>query len=225
MTVLTPLLLIVLAQAPASPGGPARYTVTVEMHGGVWGSATETDGSCPGAAPGSDTLTGIVTGTEPALFIALPCNDPDFLKQENEADEEDVVYTGVLTRTTSVDLCEVKDTSDGDKWCLGHLNGGGPVEVTILVPRQCRDNETLRVKMRPVPMAWAKAIGACSTLDNAELEAQYRSEDSIYFETSEDPKDRVPRTGRLFVGTSKRQERTPPKRPAGEYTLKVEKAP
>ncbi len=72
MTLLTPLVLILLAQAPAAPGGHARYKVTVESRGVVWGSASETDGSCPGAAPGSDTLTGIVEGTEPPLF-KVPC--------------------------------------------------------------------------------------------------------------------------------------------------------
>jgi len=226
MTTLTPLALILLAQAPASPGGPARYTVTVESRGVVWGSASETDGSCPGAAPGSDNLTGIVEGTEPPLLKDPPCGeDADCERLRDVGYEEGVIYRGILTRKTTVDLCEVKDTSDGDRWCLGHLNGEGPVQVTIFVPIQWRDSESLRIKMQPGPKVTAKAIGACSTLDNAELEAQYKSEDSIYFETSDAPRARVPATGRLFVGTLKWQTRIPPKRPGGEYTLKVEPAP
>jgi hypothetical protein len=225
MTLLAPLVLILLAQAPAAPGGPARYKVTIESRGVVWGSASETDGSCPGSAPGSDTLTGIVEGTEPPLFKVPPCKDDDCERRRDVGYEEGVIYKGMLTRTTTVDLCEVKDTSDGDRWCLGHLNGGGPVEVTIFVPIQWRDSENLRVKMQPGPKVTAKAIGACSTLDNAELEVQYTSEDSIYFETSDDPGARVPATGRLFVGSVKSQTRIPPRQPGGEYTLKVEPAP
>jgi hypothetical protein len=194
------------------------------MHG-VWGSATETDGSCPKAAPGSDTLTGVVEGIEPPLLNGAPCTAADCPRPPEAGFEEGVIYKGLLTRTTSLDLCEVKETNDGDAWCVGHLNGGGPVEVTISVPLQWRDNENLRIKMQPVPMAWAKAIGACTTLDNAALEAQYRSEDSIYFETSDVSGARVPGTGRLFAGTSKWQTRIPPRRPGGEYTLKVEPAP
>jgi hypothetical protein len=224
MTVLTPLVLFLLAQAPASSGGSARYKVTVEARGVVWGTATEPNGSCPGAAPGSDTLTGIVEGTEPPLLNGKPCWGPPCASREEAEDDEGVIYKGILTRKTSVDLCEVKDTNDGHRWCVGHLNGGGSFEVTIYVPFQWRDNENLRIKMEPGSIVGAKAIGACTTLDNAELETQYKSEDSIYFETSDEPNARVPATGRLFVGTVKSQTRIPPKLP-GEYTLKVEPPP
>lgn len=227
MTVLTPLLLILFAQAPAAPGGPARYKVTIEARGVVWGSATEPNGSCPGAAPGSDTLTGTVEGTEPPLLNGPPCKDEDCERRRAalyDGYEEGVIYKGILTRKTSVDLCEVKDTNDGHAWCVGHLNGGGAVQVTIYVPIQWWANENLRIKMEPGSKVGAKAIGACTTLDNAELETQYKSEDSIYFETSDEPQARVPTTGRLFVGTVKSQTRIPPKLP-GEYTLKVEPAP
>ena len=226
--VLTPLLLTLFAQAPAAPGGPARYRVTIESRGAVWGSASETNGSCPGAAPGSDTLTGIVEGPEPPLLTGPPCMEDADCERRREAlyegYDEGVIYKGTLMRRTSVDLCEVKDTNDGHAWCVGHLNGDGAVEVTIYVPIQWRDNENLRIKMQPGANVGARAIGVCTTLDNPELETQYKSEDSIYFETSDAPGARVPATGRLFVGTMKSQSRIPPRLP-GEYTLKVEPAP
>ena len=119
----------------------------------------------------------------------------------------------------------MKDTSDGDAWCVGHLEGKGPVSVTIVVTLQWRDNENLRIKMNPGPAVKATAIGACTTLDTAELEARYKSEDSIYFETSDEIDARVPGTGRLFAGTLTWQTRTPPRLAGGEYSLKVEHGP
>jgi len=223
---LTPLVLILLAQAPASSGGLARYKVTVEMRGGVWGSATETDGSCPKAAPGSDTLTGIVEGTEPAVAYQAPGTPPCTGVPCMGADDEDVIYEGTLWRTTSVDLCEVKTTTDGDEWCVGHLsNAGGWVKVTIRVPTHGADNAQLGIEWEPQASLPVSVSGHCSTLDNAAEVANYRDHGAIRFETSNDPKARVPLTGRLVVNTSRGQTRTPPKQPGGEYTLEVEPAP
>src|SRR5262245_54790956 len=110
---------VLLAETPAAPGGHARYQVTIEVRGAVWGSASDADGSCPGAAPGSDTLTGTIEGTEPPLLNGAPCRGSGCPSRDD--DEVGVVYSGTLERTTFVDLCEVKDTPDGNKWCLGHL--------------------------------------------------------------------------------------------------------
>jgi len=225
MTSLPLAIVALLAQALSAPGGPARYKVTIESRGVVWGSASEPNGSCPKAAPGSDILTGIVEGIEPAIAYQAPGAPPCTGVPCVSADDEDVVYEGRLWRTTSVDLCEVKTTADGDEWCVGHLsNAGAWVKVKILVPTRGADNAQLGIEWEPEPSIPVSVSGHCSTLDNAEEEASYRDHGAIRFETSDDPQARVPATGRLVVNTSRGQTRILPKWP-GEYTLKVEPAP
>jgi hypothetical protein len=227
MTILTPVVLAILvAQAPAAIGGPARYQVTIESRGVVWGSATETNGTCPKAGPGSDKLIGIVEGIEPAVAYQTPGTQPCTRVPCMGADDEDVVYEGRLWRETSVDLCEVKTTADGDEWCVGHLtSAGGWINVKISVPTRGADNAQINIQWEPEPSLPVSVAGHCSTLDNAAEEEGYRDHGGILFETSDDPQARVPGTGRLVAGTVTYQLRIPPRLPGGEYTLKVEHAP
>lgn len=232
-------MLVMLAQAPPGSGGAVRYKVTLEYRG-VWGTLTEgSSGTCPGVPPGFDKLTGIVEGVEPPLVFnqpigaspippctAIPCPGAAGGNDDDAADDP-VQYTGVLTRTTNIGLCEVKQTSAGDEWCAGHLNGGGSFKVTITVPAQGNDNEEARVVLQPegAMTAYATVSGACTTLDNGELAADCRSGDAIQFETSGDGSSgSVFPTGRLAVGSFKQTTRSAPSGVEGQYTMKVERA-
>jgi hypothetical protein len=237
--------LVLLAQASPA-GATARYKVTLEFVG-VWGLVTEANGTCPGVPPGRDTITGIVEGIEPAgsspptgtaqapppgytPCFGVPCRPlPDDEAAGDSADEdsadEGVQYTGVLTRTTTVGLCEAKDTPSATEWCAGHLSGGGPFRVTITVPPIDGDNEQARVKLEPQGMAvWATVSGSCSSLENAAVATQYRSEDSIYFETVNALGTKLMPTGRLSRGTYVQTSRSAPGDLSG-YTLTVVRVP
>jgi hypothetical protein len=231
-------ILVLLAQPPPGGGTTVRYKVTLEYRG-VWGLVTEASGTCPGVPPGLDTITGIVEGVEPVGSGPPPGSAPGAppgyppcsgvpcrpLRGETEEEtDEGVEYTGVFTRTTEVGLCEVKDTPNGTEWCAGHLSGGGPFKVTIQVPAFDHDNEQTRFKLEPQGMGvWATVSGSCSSLDNASVAADYRSEDSIYFETANASGTRLMPTGRLAGGSYVQSVTTPSE--LGEYTLKVEQVP
>jgi hypothetical protein len=213
---MTPAAAIVAAAllAQASGAGGTRFTVTLRFHG-VWGLLTEANGTCPGTTPGDDTLTGIV---EPA-----------------GSDDEGVRYTGSLARTTNVDLCEVRDTSDGDQWCKGNIKGGGRFTVTITIPPRGRDNENASVALAPGPRCppgttapvcvWARVEGQCQSLDNQSVAHDYTAGDTLYFETSNaggQSADLV-QTGGLTQGRFKQTRRAAPGDP--QYTLTVVPAP
>ena len=182
--------------------------------------------------PGTDTIAGIVEGVEPARgsrrrrlhpCIGIPCRPlPD---DAARIEDEGVQYAGDLTRATEVGLCEVKDTSDGTEWCAGHLSGGGLFRVTITVPPIDRDNEQARVKLEPRgAQVRATVSGSCSSLENAAVARQYKSEDSIYFETANATGTKLMPTGRLSPGTYVETSRAVPGDLTG-YTLKVEQVP
>lgn len=40
-------------------------------------------------------------------------------------------YKGVLARTTLLDVCDVKQTPDGDEWCTTRLTGSSKMAVAI----------------------------------------------------------------------------------------------
>lgn len=200
---LLPLVFLLLAPSPPAIGAAARYKITLEFHG-VWGLVTDASGTCPGVPPGIDTLTGVV-------------------EEQSSDDDEGSVYTGDFTRTSEVGLCEVKDTPDGDKWCAGHLKGGGPFHVTLTIPAIGNDNEQARVKLEPAAMAWATVSGSCSSLDNAAVAADYKAEDSIYFDTVNASGTSFLPTGKLTVGSYKQTRLAGP---GGDgYTMKVDTAP
>ena len=197
--------LVLLAQAPPAAGPTVRYRVTLTYHG-VWGLVTEANQVCPGVPPGTDTIAGIVEGVEPALGPP-PDDDTDAESSEDEG----VQYAGDLTRATEVGLCEVKDTSDGTEWCAGHLSGGGPFRVTITVPPIDCDNEQARVKLEPRgAQVRATVSGSCSSLENAAVARQYKSEDSIYFETANASGTKLMPTGVLRPGTYVETSRSVP---------------
>jgi hypothetical protein len=189
-----------LAQAPAAASPPTRFDVTLEFHG-VWGLLTEANGTCPGGTGGTDTLTGIVTS--------------------KDVSDDGIEYSGRLKRSTSVALCETRETDTGTKWCLGDITGGGTFLVTITIPLRGRDNENASVVMTPVVGVHAAVAGNCDSLDNAEVKANYEDGDTLYFETANHAAAGVLPTGGLVPGTwwQTRHDR------AGGYKLVVSAVP
>jgi hypothetical protein len=177
-----------LAQAPPAPSSPTRFNVTLEFHG-VWGLVTEANGACPGATGGTDTLTGSVTKTG--------------------VSDEGIEYSGRLTRTTGVALCETRETATGTRWCVGGVTGHGTFLVTITIPLDGHDNENASVVMEPDSNVHADVDGNCDSLDNAGVKADYEDGDTLYFETANHAAARVLPTGGLVPGTWWQTRRDP----------------
>lgn len=251
-TLLTTAILLLLAQAPPGGGAVVRYQITLEFHG-VWGLLTDQSGTCPGVPPGYDRFTGVVSGVEPprsgthgaptgtksspspmaappAPCTGIPCQSAT--NPPPPADEDDgpdaVEYEGVLSRESEVGLCETKDTASGTEWCSGHLSGKGPFKVTIKVPLVGNDSEQTRIAFEPDPtriMAVTASVnGACDSLDNAALAADYRSQNAIYFETIDASGLPLMPTGGLTRGTFLQTRHSQPG-DAGGYTLTVQPVP
>jgi hypothetical protein len=183
-------------------GAAEQVKVTLQYHG-YWGLVTPPGGICPAAPPGTDTLTGVVT--------------------KQSEDEDGVTYKGTLARVTDIGLCEVQDTADGHKWCGGELHGHGDVDVVIVVPAAGNDSESLLIELKPVPSMTVTVGGNCSTLDNGTLAQQYKSHDTILFETSDVSSTggvRVPPTGGLFPRADLYFQT---RRIGDGYTLKVDR--
>ena len=218
----------------------AQYKITLEFHG-VWGLVTDQSGTCPGVPPGYDRLTGVVSGVEPPRNGAtgpravIPCTGMPCQSAGNgppPPDEDDgpaaVEYTGILARESEVGLCETKESADGTKWCSGHLSGKGPFRVSIKVPLSGNDSEQTRIEFETDParlMAVTVSVsGACDTLDNAALAADYRSHDALYFETNDEPGSPLMPTGGLSRGTFLQTRHSQPG-DLGGYTLTVQPLP
>jgi hypothetical protein len=123
-----------------------------------------------------------------------------------------IQYDGVVRRETDMALCEVQETTDGERWCAGSLVGGGLADVTILLPTSNRgshfDGELLfnpwtspgksagLAQRLPVsdPVGTAPIDGEtttvhvggnCSSLDKTATAAEYRAEFRLAFESLE----------------------------------------
>ena len=203
MTPAPMVVLLLLAQGPPGSGSPERFKVTLEYYG-VWGLATEAGGACPGGVPGTDTLVGNVV--------------------REVVNDEGTFYAGNLTRTTNLGLCEERDTANGSEWCAGEVHGDGTFKVRIMVPPVQRDEENLRIELKPGNIKKIEVGGNCSSLDNAAVADQYRSGDTILFETSNRTDGRVPPNGTL-VARKDVYSQTRRVEPDRGYTLKVEPVP
>jgi len=188
MLTIAALFLLQIAQAAPAVTSPTRFDVTLEFHG-AWGLMTEANGTCPGATGGTDTLTGKVARTG--------------------VSDAGIEYSGLLTRTTSVGLCETKETADGTRWCVAEINGGGTFLVTITIPVRGRNNENASVEMKPDHSVQAQVGGHCDSLDNAAEKHDYEDGDTLYFETENHAAARVLPTGGLVPGTWWQSRRDP----------------
>lgn len=201
--VLFAVLLWLVLVSPAH-GADERFRITLEYYG-YWGLLTPPGGTCPAAPAGTDKITGVVT--------------------KQSEDEDGVTYAGTLRRVTDIGLCEVRDTSDGTEWCGGELHGTGDVDVVIVVPSPGNDSANLQIELKPRSSVTVAVGGNCSSLENAAVASQYKSHDTILFETTDVSSAggiRVPPTGGLFprVEVYSQTRRVEPDR---GYTLKVER--
>lgn len=185
-------------------GADARFRITLEYYG-YWGLLTPQSGVCPAAPAGTDKFTGYVT--------------------KQSEDDDGVTYKGTLNRVTDIGLCEVQGTPDGSKWCGGELHGHGDVEVVLVVPAAGNDSENLQIELKPLPSVTVQVGGNCSSLENATVAKQYKSHDTILFETTDVSSAggvRVPPTGGL-VPRADVYSQTRRVEPDRGYTLKVER--
>ena len=185
-------------------GADQRVRITLEVLRLL--GTPDTAGRCVSrGAAGTDTLTGIVT--------------------KLSEDEDGVSYKGTIRRVTDIGLCEVRDTPDGARWCGGELHGSGDIEVTIVVPAAGNDSANLQISLDPMPSVTVAVGGNCSSLDNAAVAKQYKSHDTILFETTDVSSAggvRVPPTGQL-VPRADVYSQTRRVEPERGYTLKVER--
>ena len=134
-----------------------------------------------------------------------------------------MTYKGTLARVTDIGLCEVQDTADGHKWCGGELHGHGDVDVVIVVPAAGNDSESLLMKRKPPTSTPVPVTGNCRSPYNGTLAQQYKSHDTILFETSDVSSTggvRVPPTGGLFPRADLYFQT---RRIGDGYTLKVDR--
>ena len=170
---------------PAVSSG-SKFDLTLECHGCLSGGSEDT---CPSASTDIDTLTGDVKRTA--------------------VDAVGVKYTGLMTRTTRVRLCEATTIREERQLCMGDLNGHGTFLVTITVPLRGHDDENASVVMKPDHDVHAAVDGVCDSLDNAAVKADYEDGDTLYFETTNGPAGRVLPTGYLVPGTWSQSRRDP----------------
>lgn len=102
------------------PSRLRQYAATYEVRLSYTGYVGLVEGApnCIVSNLGSDVMIGTLTGVE------IPT-----------ATDEDVVYTGVLTRTTRIDFCETKPGRSPDEpvWCTATLDGTAVMEVELSV--------------------------------------------------------------------------------------------
>lgn len=103
-----------------------------------------------------------------------------------------VQYDGMLLRETNQALCEVQETSDGERWCAGSLMGRSLNALTILLPTDNNGSHyDGEVRITPFdwnydPTQWGAHVGGkCTSLDNLAAETGYFEEFRLDFETLE----------------------------------------
>jgi len=122
---------------------------------------------CPGANHnGTDAMTGT-------------------LNQGGRDPDGAVEYTGVLGRSTHLDVCDVKQTSNGDDWCTTRLTGSSKMAVTIDVDGDNRGAYIKAEAVKNAPVA-KSAIGDCDPRLTKEIRDAYPDDgvmSGIPFET------------------------------------------
>ena len=101
-------------------------------------------GMCPGALGGTDKLVGTL------------------LPGPRGAADDDLVYRGILSRTTEVDACGTKPapTEDQVDWCFAHLSGTAQMDVEVTVEY---DDRGAYIKMEAAPgFAVTENAGGCN---------------------------------------------------------------
>ena len=156
---------LLLALTPGMPAaataGVVEYAIRLSFHGATGPYALE-NGSCPGADPGAsnEVITGTVRGDESA-----------------SAADDEIVYSGVLDRRTALDICDVKQTADGDDYCVTHLGGQSKVRLKITINF---GRKGAWIQWEPVAgMARAQAGGTCDSSMTADIQNGYATGSDI----------------------------------------------
>ena len=130
------------------PGIPATYDVEIS----TTGSFSEV--TTPGCSTGSDRLVGSLTGDEPATAV------------------EDVVYTGILQRTTAISFCHHKRLANGDEVpCNIDLTGSGSFRVELTIYPEVRRGGYMHATV-VLPQTSA-VTGGCDSAEMADLQRDY----------------------------------------------------
>ncbi len=148
------------AASVAAQAGQTRVSYDVELS--TIGSLL--DPNC--AATGTDVLTGILVGMEPAL------------------PHEDNEYVGTLTRTTRISICGVRRNAGGtDVVCNISITGNGFADVVLSVYGDGRGGWLQYVTNRaqwanllpPPPVGPANSVvnGTCDPAEMAQMQTDY----------------------------------------------------
>ncbi len=155
------LLALTLGIPAAATAGTVEHGIRLSYHGATGPYALE-NGSCPGADPGksNEVITGTVRGDESAI-----------------AADDVIVYSGVLDRRTALDICDAKQTADGDDYCVTHLGGKSKVRLRITINSGRPGAWT---QWEPVAgTAQAQAGGTCDSSMTAEIQSGYATQGDI----------------------------------------------
>lgn len=145
----------------AAPAGLAEYEVELRFTG--YSGLVDGYPDCLVNPRGSDVLVGRVAGVEPP--------DPD----------EDVVYTGTMTRVSLVDYCETrgKDGPGDDErvWCAATLSGTATMQVEIEVYGEAGRGAWVKADSVAGPRSHT-VVGSCDAAETNEIRRDYPSGDS-----------------------------------------------
>lgn len=151
-----PIAALVLTLALASVAGPRHHDVQLAFRG-YTGLAESADCLALVDTAGYDSLSGTLTGAE----------DP-------AQPDEDVVYTGVLRRTTRLDYCMTKPGKSTDQvvWCAARLIAAARMTVELTVYGE--DGNGAYLKAVPAgPPDSVRVTGTCLQADMNAILADY----------------------------------------------------
>jgi hypothetical protein len=143
----------------ASHAGPRSYEVQLGFSG-YSGLTDSEDCAARVNKQGYDSLTGTVKGVEP----------------DGKSDEE-VLYQGVLRRSTRIDNCETrpKDPGKPDElvWCVATLTGEAQMNVEIRIDGE--EGRGAYVNAKPVvgSVKNLKVEGDCAAADMVQMRKEY----------------------------------------------------
>lgn len=156
-------------------GIPGRYLVALEYRGPNVAFA-EHPYRCETERASRDVLWGTVQGGEDGV------------------EREDVVYEGVLQRTTEQTLCGTSVRPDGPRRmslaaqpCRAELSGAGEVKVRIKIYRQGAGQNGAWIVLTPID-GMARVTGNCRSGEMREMQLAYGERTTIEMQT---PPDRL----------------------------------
>ena len=151
------------AQSPQGAGNLVRYEIELQFRS-LWGLT-----HCDGGEEGADTFAGVVSGDE-------------------TSDPEEIVYTGVLTRTTRIGACEAwRPNGSEDVWCLPVVTGAqSTVDAVVTVWPGSGQAVSVELEARSSPGDVATVSGACTPEIESDLLATYFETDAVGIEPPQD---------------------------------------